>query len=149
MDVVRAVRNLRAEKKLDAKLELKILAAAVQDRLDLLAAERTTLRTLARANVEALDPAAGPPKGAATQMAGQVQVFLPLEGLLDTDAERRRLEKERQKVQGLLAAQNAKLGNAAFVAKAPAAVVALERSKVAEWEGALAGLERTLAELGA
>jgi valyl-tRNA synthetase len=149
MEVVRAVRNLRAEMKLDPKREVRVLLEAPADLRPLMESQRALMKTLARTDSEDLAPGAKAPQGAAAQLAGRVQVFLPLEGLLDKAEERRRLDKERQKLRGLLTAQNAKLANESFVSKAPAAVVALERAKVADLEASLAKLDKSLEDLGA
>ncbi|HTB22875.1 MAG TPA: valine--tRNA ligase [bacterium] len=149
MEVVRVVRNLRAEMKVDLKREVRVLLSAPPKVQALLASQSGLMQSLARMQAEELAEGAAPPKGAMAQLAGTVQVFLPLEGLLDLGLERQRLEKERGRLQGLLAAQKAKLGNESFVSKAPAAVVAVERAKVVEFEGALEKLEKSLKELGA
>jgi valyl-tRNA synthetase len=149
MEVVRVVRNIRAEMKVDLKREVRVLLSAPPELRPLLESQAPLMKTLARMDAEELAQGTAPPKGAAVQLAGKVQVFLPLEGLLDKGAERLRLDKEQTKLQGLLAAQKAKLSNEAFVSKAPAAVVALERAKVTEMESSLAKLAKSLEDLGA
>jgi len=135
--------------KVDLKREVRVLLSAPQEIQALLEGQGTLMKTLARMDGENLGAGAGAPKGAAVQLAGKVQVFLPLEGLLDKGAERLRLDKEQGRLQGLLAAQKAKLSNEAFVSKAPPAVVALERAKVTEMESSLAKLKKSLEDLGA
>ena len=66
--------------------------------------------------------------------------MVPLAGLIDVDAERARLTKEVARKADELARLEGKLGNADFVAKAPAAVVAKERQKAEEAQAALATL---------
>jgi len=149
MEVVRAVRNLRAEMKVDLKREVRVLLSAPPEIRSLLAEQGALMKSLARMDGEGVDLGASPPRGAAVQLAGKVQVFMPLEGLLDKGAERLRLDKEQGRLRGLLAAQKAKLSNEAFVAKAPPAVVALERAKVAEMESSLIKLRKSLEDLGA
>jgi valyl-tRNA synthetase len=80
--------------------------------------------------------------------AARVAGYVPLEGLIDVDAERPRLEKAIADVQQLLAASEAKLANPSFRERAPAEVVAREEGKRAEFAGKLAKLETQLAELG-
>ena len=60
-------------------------------------------------------------------MAGKIQIAVPLEGLLDLAAERARLERELEKLQLDLDRRTKRLGNASFVERAPAEVVAKER----------------------
>jgi valyl-tRNA synthetase len=57
------------------------------------------------------------------------EIFIPLEGIIDLDAERKRLEKEIARLQGLVDGIERKLANASFVEKAPKNVVEKEREK--------------------
>jgi valyl-tRNA synthetase len=68
-------------------------------------------------------------------------------GLIDPKAELERLGKRAQKTGAEISKARAKLGNENFVRSAPAAVVAQERERLAEFERTLAGLERQLAEV--
>jgi valyl-tRNA synthetase len=88
------------------------------------------------------------PANSASGVAGEVQVFLPLGGLIDAEAERKRLGKEIEKLEGFVKAVQAKLANQAFVAKAPAAVVEAERLKISESQGSIEKLKASLRELG-
>jgi valyl-tRNA synthetase len=74
-------------------------------------------------------------------------VLIPLAGLIDLDAEKARLGKEIKRVEGEIAKCNGKLGNATFVANAPAAVVEQERQRLADFTSTLAGLREQLARL--
>ncbi len=148
MEVVRAVRNIRAEKKVDPKREVRALLAAPAALLPLLEEQRGVMESLAKMKVEALAASVAAPKGAAAGLAGTVQVFLPLEGLVDLAEERARLAKEGQKLEGLLAAQRKKLENEAFVSKAPPKLIEAERAKVGELEAGIAKLQQALKDLG-
>jgi valyl-tRNA synthetase len=148
MEVVGAVRNLRAEKKVDPKREVRALLSAPAALLPGLKAQQAVMESLAKMKVEALAESVSPPKGAAAGLAGAVQVFLPLEGMVDLGEERARLVKEGEKLKGLLEGQHRKLSNEAFVSKAPAKLIEAEKAKVAELEAAIAKLQLTLKELG-
>ncbi len=69
------------------------------------------------------------PKIAASTVVAGEEVFMPLEGLIDLDVERKRLGKEITRIEGLLNGIDAKLKNEKFVASAPADVVERERAK--------------------
>ncbi len=81
-------------------------------------------------------------------IAGSVQAFIPLAGLVDVEAERTRLEKAIGDTEEDLARSNAKLSNEKFRDRAPAEVVAGEEAKVAAANERLAKLGAQLAELG-
>ncbi|HEY4528827.1 MAG TPA: valine--tRNA ligase [Luteimonas sp.] len=85
------------------------------------------------AKVEGIDAIAGDPPPAAAALVGELKLFVPLEGLVDLDAERARLDKELKRVAGELAKSNGKLASDTFVANAPAAVVEQERTRLADW----------------
>ena len=71
-----------------------------------------------------------------------MQILIPLAGLIDKEAELARLEKELTKLQNNLDKGNAKLQNASFVDKAPAAVVEKERQRVEEMSRARQQLQQ-------
>jgi valyl-tRNA synthetase len=87
------------------------------------------------------------PADAATQVLTGVEVYVPLAGLMDLAAERRRLQKERDDLQGHIERLVGKLSNDGFLAKAPAAVVEQERARLAEMQERLGLIDRNLAEI--
>ena len=74
---------------------------------------------------------------AATSLVGDMRLLIPLAGLIDTAAELARLDKEIARLEETIGRGRAKLDNAQFVSKAPAAVVDKERTKIAEAVSAL------------
>jgi valyl-tRNA synthetase len=76
----------------------------------------------------------------ATALVGEMQVLVPMAGLIDKDAELARLDKEIQRLEGEVKRVGGKLANEGFVAKAPAEVLDKERAKLAEAEQALSKL---------
>jgi valyl-tRNA synthetase len=76
----------------------------------------------------------------ATALVGEMQVLVPMAGLIDKDAELARLDKEVARLQGEVQRVGGKLANEGFVAKAPAEVLDKERAKLAEAEQALSKL---------
>jgi valyl-tRNA synthetase len=87
-----------------------------------------------------------PDSPAPVQIVGENRLML--EVAIDLAAERERLGKEVARVQAEAARANAKLGNASFVERAPAAVVAQERERLAGFEALLQRLNEQLARLG-
>jgi len=78
---------------------------------------------------------------AATSLVGEMEILVPMAGLIDPDAELQRLAKEIEKLEKDIARIKGKLGNASFVDKAPSAVVAKEREKLDAQKQALATLQ--------
>jgi valyl-tRNA synthetase len=83
----------------------------------------------------------------ATQLYGDVEILVPMAGLIDIEAERARLEKEIAKLEAGMAAVSAKLNNKKFMENAPEAVVAKERGKAEQLSAALTALQEKLEEL--
>ncbi|AMV72963.1 valyl-tRNA ligase [Desulfuromonas sp. DDH964] len=150
MEVVRAIRNIRGEmnvppgRLIAAVLDCKSAAAA-----EILAAGEGYIRTLARVGELAFGVGIARPEQAATQVAGEVEILLPLAGLIDVAAEEQRLAKEILKVEKDVALFEKKLGNEAFVAKAPPEVLEKDRGKLAEAREKLAILQQGLEKLQA
>jgi valyl-tRNA synthetase len=71
------------------------------------------------------------PADAATFISGDIEIYVPLKGLVDVEAELAKLGKERDKVAVKLKQINGKLKNAGFLANAPAEVVEKEKEKKA------------------
>jgi valyl-tRNA synthetase len=80
-------------------------------------------------------------------VAGSLQAFIALEGIVDIDAERERLSKTIADLEGVIEQSSRKLGNPQFVDKAPAEIVAKERDKVDAATSRLDKLRQQLTEL--
>ena len=82
-------------------------------------------------------------------VVGTISVFLPLAGLVDIEAEKARITKERDKAAQGLEMQRKKLSNEQFTSQAPANVVEAARAREAELAAKVAQLEERLRSLGA
>jgi valyl-tRNA synthetase len=87
------------------------------------------------------------PPASATALLDNVRLLVPMKGIIDVDAERQRLEKQRDKVDAELNRARGKLGNANFVKNAPAEVVAQEKQRESEFERQIAQLSEQLERL--
>jgi valyl-tRNA synthetase len=134
MELVKTVRNIRAEMNVPPKKKAEIiLVANSQDRLLVLQAGLGYLENLANSeSVKLLPTLEEKPSQAAAAMVKGVEVFVPLKGLIDIEVERKRLEKEIDNLAEEIARVSKKLANEGFLAKAPEDVVAKERAKEAE-----------------
>ena len=114
---------------------------------DFLQLNRVYLQKLAKLeSIEWLSPGDATP-ACATGLHNNVEVLVPLAGLIDVSAETARLEKEIGKLEAGLKSVSVKLSNEKFISKAPDAVVAKERAKQEEMLTALTALRSKLDEL--
>ena len=97
-------------------------------------------------SIRALAPAEESP-ASATALLGDMRLLVPMKGLIDVDAERQRLDKQRERLQADLGKARGKLGNPNFVNNAPAEVVTQERQRAAEFERKLEQLDEQLGRL--
>ena len=84
------------------------------------------------------------PHNSASAVAGELEIFMPLAGLIDLDLERARLAKNIAELKGRIGAGEKKLGNDNFVKRAPADIVAHEEQKQAANKEQLAKLQANL-----
>jgi len=159
-EVIAAVRRFRAEHQVPpARRPRLTISPASQAQAELFQSEAESVRRLTRLESVEVGPAPaggrrGEPEGpgaagpTAKLLAAGAELYLPLEGLLDLDEERARLRRELEALAQERARAEAKLANPSFVEKAPAAVVAKARARLAEVEQARAKVEAQVAELG-
>jgi valyl-tRNA synthetase len=143
-DLVTQGRNLRREGNIPASKKVKYVfkpAAA------LLPHDAQVLKLLL--NAEALDIDAGyqPKQGTPTVHSGMGDLFLPLEGQVDKEAETARLRKEVEKSEAEIARAEQKLSNPNFTSKAPAEVLEAHRQRLAEWQAKRERAQSALAAL--
>ena len=115
---------------------------------ELAAAEAETIRILLNAeSLDVVDAAWTPEKGTPMRANGLGELFLPLTGLIDFDAERVRLTKELEKIVAEIAKVEEKLGNPNFAAKVPAKVLDEHKQRLVDWQAKKAQVETSLANL--
>ncbi|MEA3405142.1 MAG: valine--tRNA ligase [Pseudomonadota bacterium] len=136
------VRKIRSEMDIAPSKPLPVLLTGLSDNDQAwLNNNQLFLQTLAKLeSIEVLANEADAPESAVA-LVGEMKVLIPMAGLIDKDAEIARLTKEMGKLQGEIKRLSGKLSNQGFVSKAPEAVVAVEREKLAGYETALKNLE--------
>jgi valyl-tRNA synthetase len=143
--MVGAVRRIRSELGVSpAKQVALLLRGGHADDAARAAHLDAQLRFLCK--LERIETLTGEPPAAAPAVVGELQLFVPLEGLVDLDAERTRLDKELAKVSAEKDKSEAKL--ARFGGSVPAAVVEQERQRLADWSAKLEALATQRARLG-
>jgi len=139
--VIVGIRNIRGEMNIPPGKELSVLLRngdqRDRKRLDENAQFLTKLAKLE--DITWLPDGADSPM-AATSLVGEMEILVPMAGLIDPDVELQRLAREMEKLEKDIARIEGKLGNASFVDKAPAAVVSKEREKLEAQKQALATL---------
>ena len=147
-EVVRAIRNLRTEKRVPPSRKIPAVIAA-GDRAGLLDGQRDALAYLAGVDGDAFAihaALAEKPQNAAALTILGIEIYLPLEGLVDVEAERARLQKELEATQSQVARLESLLGGS-FAERAPAQVVERERQKLATFLETAARLRDQLSAL--
>lgn len=148
-EVVRAIRNLRAEKGI--KPGRRILATIVAgDQTSILRQQASAIAALAQVDPARLTILEGPlerPEGHIALVVGKVEIYLPLADLIDIEEERKRLEKELTEAEAQIRRLEALLAGP-FTQKAPAAVVQKEQEKLAVFKESAARLRAQLERLG-
>jgi valyl-tRNA synthetase len=132
------LRNLKAEYNVASRRDVRFV---IKPSADWLADELATLALLAGAGEIDILSNYDAPKGTPAAVSPVGEVYMPLEGLIDVEAEKARLDKEIAKVAKEVGKCESKLGNAAFVDKAPAALVDREKERLEEWNQKLAQLQ--------
>ncbi|GAA5494170.1 valine--tRNA ligase [Rubritalea halochordaticola] len=132
------LRNLKAEYQLAASKDVVFVIKPIADWV---AAECDTLALLVGAKEMQLQADFDAPKGTPASVTPIGEVYMPLEGLIDMDAEKARLDKEIDKIAKEVEKSSKKLSNENFVARAKPEVVAVERERLQEWEAKLAQLK--------
>ncbi len=130
MDAIRSIRNIRAEMEVAPSKKAKLILVTETQDVPVFENAKLYLEKLASASeVMVQDNKEGIPANAVSVVTDMVQIFIPLEDLIDFDKEMERLTKEKENLVKELARVNGKLSNDNFVKKAPEAVVQEEREK--------------------
>ena len=134
-EIIRSIRNLRAEKKLSPakRLPATLVGGA---KTALLKGQSSMIAALAGLNhalLSVLESLDAKPENSLALVAGSVEIYVPLSGMLDLDEERKRTEKELAETQIQIARLEKLLGSD-FANKAPAAVIQKERDRLAAFK---------------
>ena len=148
MEIIRAIRNLRAEMNVQAGKRTHVTLIPEAGWEETLAIAEPYLQRLAYVSDAAIggkDALAGEKVVSAVCAAGEIRI--PLGELVDFEKEIARLEKEKKNLEGEIARANGKLNNPGFLAKAPAHLVEQEKAKLATNQSMLESLIARIADL--
>jgi valyl-tRNA synthetase len=147
-NVINSVRNVRGELAVPPSKEITmVIAFPDSSKSDIIRKYQSYFQRLAR--VSAIDQLknGSKPKHSASAVVDGGELFIPLEGIIDLNTERDRIQKEMTRVKGMLESIRKKLSNENFVQRAPKEVVENERLKLENFESTYAKLHKNLEAL--
>lgn len=149
IDLISRVRNIRSEMNIKPGERIKVLVTAPDKKLRaVFTASSDQITRLVRASEVLIGENTSAPRASARAvLMGGAQVAIPLEGLIDFEQERQRLQREQEKLQAESAKVEAQLANSNFVERAPAEKVNELRVRVADIAQRTAQLQQTLENL--
>ena len=132
MEVITGVRNIRGEMNLNPGLKLKALIKTRHANLEAMLTKYSGfICDLARLDQITIGPKIEKSKVSASSVLGEMDLIIPLEGMMDFEEERGRIEKELKKIEKDLIFLDKKLSNPNFVKKAPAEVIEKDEKRKA------------------
>jgi valyl-tRNA synthetase len=147
-EIIIKVRNIRSEMGVDARRTVSLRVATSDKQLgSLLSDAREYIFKLAQVTQMDVVPQLSANRLAARAVARGLAIEVPLEGLIDVDAERARLNKEMEKVRREIESLERKLSNASFIDRAPKEVVEENRRRLADYQDQAAKLAEGLRRL--
>ena len=147
-NVVRGIRNRRAEMNVVNSRKAKVYLVADQEVADALSRCRSAYEHMINASEVVIQTdKAGIESDAVSVVTDKVTAYMPLADLVDFEKEIERLTKEKKKLTGELARVNGMLNNERFLSKAPEAKVAEERAKLEKYTAMMEKVESELAAL--
>ncbi|MBW2702941.1 MAG: class I tRNA ligase family protein, partial [Deltaproteobacteria bacterium] len=141
------IRDARASKGMSPAQALKVTLRPPVEQADEIRAQAHVVQHLANVSELIVDPEATAPKGSASRVVGQLQIFI--HDMVDPTEEKDRLETELARVAKEVNICEKKLSNERFTAKAPATVVDAQRQRLEKYQAQHEAINRALAELEA
>jgi valyl-tRNA synthetase len=137
---VAAIRTLRAERNVPASAKVRPIILADGPVAATLKTGESFLKSLTNSETLTIAAQAERPAECAVAVLADAEILLPLEGLIDKEAEAARHRKSLAEIEKQITSIRAKLGNEGFISRAPAEVVEQQRGKLAELEAQRAAL---------
>ncbi len=147
-ELVYKIRNVRGEMNIPPDKKANVIFKTSDSQISsIINREAVHIQALARVEEVTVDAAYTPDNTDASAVLRDVEIYLPLKGLIDIDKEKARLEKEIGKVEIELNRVEKKLSNESFIGKAPQAVIDKEKQKKDEYSEILSKLKESLDKL--
>ncbi|MHB8580582.1 MAG: valine--tRNA ligase [Ignavibacteriaceae bacterium] len=142
-DIITAIRNIRGEMNIPPS---KFIRAYLKTS-NVGSHQIEYIKKLARVNQINVDANIQKPKASASTVINGCEIYVPLEGLIDLEVEKNRLQKEMGRLENSLIGIEKKLSNEKFISNAAKEVVEHEKAKRADWQNNLLKLKDILANL--
>lgn len=149
MDIIRSVRNILSEMNVPPSKKAEVLIQASDGNINGLLIENLNyIYRLANASKVIVEPIIQKPSSSATAVIGEIEIYVPLAGLIDVEKEKDRLTKSLEKAIADLERINVRLNDESFLSKAPENIINKERERKADIEALKIKLEKNLEMLG-
>ena len=148
-EVVGAVRNIRGTMSVPPTKRADLLVKVEsQETVDVLNRTQAYICELARVENFEMGKGVLRPRASASAVLNDLEVYVPLAGLIDLEIEQKRLQKEKDRLENVLSGLEKKLSNEKFLSNAPDEIVAKEKQRQLEYRGNLDRLQQNLEALG-
>ncbi len=138
MGVIGGIRNIRSEMQIHPSAEISAIIVCADDhKRKALQTYTANVTSMTKANNLQIEPSGECPKGAASYIYEDIEIFVPMSGLIDTERELQKLAKEQEKILTQLKRTEGKLANEKFLANAPDEVIKKEKDKAAAFQATL------------
>ena len=147
-EVIKTIRNIKAEMNIPLAKGIDVLINVVNNEKEELIEEHLPfIKNLAHVQSFQVGDSLEKPECSATGVLEDIEIFIPLAGVIDLEAEIQRLEKKVQKTEKDMIVINKKLNNADFIQKAPENIIKKEREKIKELTDIRDRIEKNLKAL--
>ncbi|MCK4979420.1 MAG: class I tRNA ligase family protein, partial [Candidatus Delongbacteria bacterium] len=144
-EIIGKVRNVRAENNIPMSKELNIIIKSDDNALSQFS---SIIKHLGKISEITFDTNAESPKLASSFVVNGIEIFIPLEDIIDIDQEKEKIEKEIKRLEGINFGINKKLSNDKFVSNAPEQVINKEKDKLSNNIDAIEKLKKSFENLG-
>ena len=146
-NTIRLIRDIRTRYQIAPKKALEVSVKTSESNCELLSEQQAVIRHLVNLDTLHVVTECTKPTDAAVAVAGDLEIYVL--GVIDVVAERDRLHKQRENLEGRIQSAQAKLGNENFLNRAKPEIVQRERDRLRELQEQMKTVEKNLTELPA
>jgi len=148
MGIIGAIRAVRSDMLIHPSKEITVIVVCPDpEKRKVIEENSASIKGLCRAGSLSIGIDGERPKGAAASGFNDIEIFIPMQGMIDVAKEQEKLEKELGKLEKELKKSEAKLNNKNFLDRAPEEIIAKEREKLSEGQARISKIEENLAQL--